>query len=48
MLETLNRIIARFDGSLPTPSVMQDVVDDIAREFEITLVSMYLPVGRDR
>ena len=48
VLETLNRIIARFDGSLPTPSVIQDVVEDIAREFEITLVSMYVPVGRDR
>lgn len=47
-LETLNRIVARFDGSLPVPSVIQDVVDDIAREFEITLVSMYLPSGRDR
>ena len=48
MLETLNRIIARFDGSLPTPSMMQDVVDDIAREFEITLVSMYLSAGSER
>jgi diguanylate cyclase (GGDEF)-like protein len=48
VLETLNGIIARFDGTLPTLSVMQDVVDDIAREFEIALVSMWLPVGRDR
>ena len=47
-LETLNRIIARFDGSLPVRSVIQDVIDDIAREFEITLVSMYLPSGLDR
>ena len=47
-LETLNAIIARFDGSQSVQSVIQDVVDDIAREFEITLVSLYLPVGRDR
>ena len=47
-LETLNTIIARFDGSQSVPSVIQDVVEDIAHEFEITLVSMYLPVGRDR
>jgi diguanylate cyclase (GGDEF)-like protein len=47
-LETLNRIIARFDGSQPNRAVIQAVVDDIAREFEITLVSMYLPLGRDQ
>jgi diguanylate cyclase (GGDEF)-like protein len=47
-LETLNGIIARFDGSQSVASVIQDVVDDIAREFEITLVSMYVPAGRDR
>ena len=47
-LETLNRIIARFDGSQPVESVIGEVVYDIAREFEITLVSLYLPVGRDR
>lgn len=47
-LETLNRIIARFDGSQPVPVVIGSVVDDIAREFEITLVSMYLPIGGDR
>ena len=47
-LETLNRIIARFDGSQPVPVVIKSVVDDIAREFEITLVSMYLPIGGDR
>ena len=47
-LETLNRIVARFDGSQPVESVIGDVVYDIAREFEITLVSLYLPVGRDR
>ena len=47
-LETLNRIIARFDGSQPVQVVIGSVVDDIAREFEITLVSMYLPIGGDR
>lgn len=47
-LETLNRIIARFDGSQPVPSVIQSVVDDLAREFEITLVSMHLPLGHER
>lgn len=47
-LETLNRIIARFDGSQPVRSVIQSVVDDLAREFEITLVSMYLPFGHDQ
>jgi diguanylate cyclase (GGDEF)-like protein len=47
-LETLNRIIARFDGSQPVESVIGDVVYDIAREFEITLVSLYLPIGQDR
>jgi diguanylate cyclase (GGDEF)-like protein len=47
-LETLNRIIARFDGSQPVPSVIQEVVDDIARQFEITLVSLYLPIGAQR
>lgn len=47
-LETLNGIIARFDGSQPVESVIGDVVYDIAREFEITLVSLYMPVGRDR
>ena len=43
VVETLNRIVARFDGSSPVRSVIQAVVDDVAREFEITLVSMYLP-----
>jgi len=47
-LETLNRIIARFDGSQPIASVSQAVVEDIAHEFEITLVSMYLPFGPHR
>jgi diguanylate cyclase (GGDEF)-like protein len=48
VLERVNRIVARFDGSQPVRDVIQAVVDDIAREFEITLVSMYLPFGRDQ
>jgi hypothetical protein len=43
VLETVNRIVGRFDGSQPARSVIQSVVDDIAREFQIPLVSMYLP-----
>ena len=45
MLERVNRIVARFDGSKPVEDVIQAVVDDISREFQITLVSMYLPFG---
>jgi diguanylate cyclase (GGDEF)-like protein len=48
ILERVNRIVARFDGSQPVREVMQGVVDDIARDFDIALVSVYLPVGRDR
>lgn len=48
VLETLNRIVSRFDGSRPVRSVIQEVVDDIAREMEITLVSIYLPLGDGR
>jgi diguanylate cyclase (GGDEF)-like protein len=44
-LERVNKIVARFDGSQPVQDVMQAVVDDISREFQITLVSMYLPTG---
>ena len=44
-LERVNRIVARFDGSQPVQEVIQAVVDDIGREFKITLVSMYLPTG---
>jgi diguanylate cyclase (GGDEF)-like protein len=47
-LETLNRITARFDGSQPVQTVVQDVIDDIAREFEITLASIYLPISAER
>ena len=48
VLERVNRIVARFDGSQPVQNVIQAVVDDIAREFKITLVSMYLPTGRNQ
>ena len=48
VLERVNAIVARFDGSQPIPTVIQAVVDDIAREFEITLVSLYLPFGREQ
>jgi diguanylate cyclase (GGDEF)-like protein len=44
-LERVNRIVSRFDGSQPVENVIQAVVDDISREFQITLVSMYLPTG---
>ena len=29
-------------------TVVQDVIDDIAREFEITLASIYLPISAER
>ena len=45
VLQRVNRIVARFDGSQPVENVIQAVVDDISREFQITLVSMYLPTG---
>ncbi|MEO8570525.1 MAG: diguanylate cyclase [Chloroflexota bacterium] len=48
VLERVNRIVGRFDGSRPVRDVIQSVVDDIAREFEVALVSMYLPIGPDR
>jgi diguanylate cyclase (GGDEF)-like protein len=48
VLERVNRIVERFDGSQPVSEVIQAVVDDIAREFEIALVSMYLPSGSDK
>ncbi|HEV8401787.1 MAG TPA: sensor domain-containing diguanylate cyclase [Candidatus Limnocylindrales bacterium] len=48
ILERVSAIVARFDGSQPIRAVIQAVVDDIAREFEITLVSMYLPFGSDQ
>ena len=47
-LETLSRILARFDGSQPVRAVIQSIVGDIASEFDITLVSMYLPDGDGR
>ncbi len=48
VLERVNRIVARFDGSQPVADVIQAVVDDIAWEFDIALVSMYLPAEPDR
>jgi diguanylate cyclase (GGDEF)-like protein len=45
VLERVNQIVSRFDGSKPVEDVIQAVVDDISREFQITLVSMYLPTG---
>lgn len=43
VLEAVNRIVARFDGSKPVAEVLQSIVGDISTEFDITLVSMYLP-----
>ena len=48
VLERVNRIVFRFDGSQPVEEVIQTVVDDVSREFEIALVSMYLPIGQER
>ena len=48
VLERVNRIVARFDGSQPVAEVIQAVVADVAREFDISLVSMYLPAGPHR
>jgi diguanylate cyclase (GGDEF)-like protein len=48
VLERVNQIVSRFDGSQPVRDVIQAVVDDIATEFEIALVSMYLPFGPDQ
>lgn len=48
VLERVNRIVGRFDGSQPVRDVIQAVVHDIAAEFEISLVSMFLPFGRDQ
>jgi diguanylate cyclase (GGDEF)-like protein len=47
-LEGLQRIVARFDGSRPVAVVMQDVVDDVASTFDVTLVSAYLPDEQGR
>ncbi len=47
-LEGLQRIVARFDGSRPVAVVMQDVVDDVAATFDVTLVSAYLPDDQGR
>lgn len=42
-LEKLELVGRGFDGSRPVREVIQGLVDGISREFEITLVSMYLP-----
>lgn len=42
-LEALDRIDRRFDGSRPVSEIIQSVVEDVSREFDIALVSMYLP-----
>ena len=47
-LESLERIVRRFDGSRSVREVIQDVVDDVSREFHIALVSMYLPDEQGR
>jgi diguanylate cyclase (GGDEF)-like protein len=47
-LEGLQRIVGRFDGSRPVAVVMQDVVDDVASTFDVTLVSAYLPDEQGR
>ena len=47
-LETLERIDRNFDGSRPLRDVAQSVVEGVAREFEITLVSLYVPIGDGR
>jgi len=47
-LETLERIVRRFDGTRPVADIMQAVVDDIANGFSIPLVSIYLPISPTR
>ena len=42
-LEKLELVGRGFDGSRPVREVIQGLVDGVSREFEITLVSMYLP-----
>ncbi len=48
VLERVNDIVGRFDGTQPIKSVVQGVVDDVARDFDIALISMYLPDGEGR
>ncbi len=47
-LETLERIVRRFDGTRPVAEIMQAVVDDVATGFDIPLVSIYLPISPTR
>ena len=43
VLERVNDMVGQFDGSRPVRSVVQGVVEAVARDFDIALVSMYLP-----
>ena len=43
VVERVSEIVGRFDGTQPVRSVVQGVVDDVARDFDIALISMYLP-----
>jgi diguanylate cyclase (GGDEF)-like protein len=47
-LETLERIDRHFDGSRPLRDVAQSVVEDVSNEFQVTLVSLYVPTGDGR
>lgn len=47
-LEKLELVGRGFDGSRPVRDVIQGLVDGVSREFEITLVSMYLPDDHGR
>lgn len=47
-LEALDRIGRRFDGSLPFREAVQSVVEDVSREFDIALVSLYVPIESGR
>jgi diguanylate cyclase (GGDEF)-like protein len=47
-LEALDRIDRRFDGSRPFDQIIQSVVEDVSKEFEIALVSMYVPIDDGR
>lgn len=48
VLETIDRIDRRFDGSRPVRDVIQSVVEDVSEAFDIALVSLYLPTGDGR
>lgn len=48
VLEALDRIDRRFDGTRPIRDVVQSVVEDVSVAFDITLVSLYLPTDDGR